>query len=169
MSSGSEMTTGPGRPEVASWKARATNSGMRSALSISSTHFATSPKKPRMSISWNASRPRMSRPTWPTNRIIGVEILAPDVEAGGGVGGAGAARHHDDARAAGELAPGFRHHGGAALLAADGHRDRRIVERVEKREIALAGHAEDALDAVPDERVGKDAAAGPCLLRHPRR
>ena len=44
MSSGSAMTTGPGRPCVATWKARLTISGMRSARSISTTHLAMEPK-----------------------------------------------------------------------------------------------------------------------------
>ena len=44
MSSGSASTTGPGRPEVATWKARETNSGAREASSISSTHFASGAK-----------------------------------------------------------------------------------------------------------------------------
>ena len=40
MSSGSASTTGPGRPCIATWKARATYSGRRSASWISPTHFA---------------------------------------------------------------------------------------------------------------------------------
>ena len=144
MSSGRPSTTGPGRPEVASWKARLTNSGMRSARSISATHFATSPKNALKSISWKASRSRMWRATWPRSRIIGVESCRADMEPGRGVGGARAARRHDDAGPAGELAPGLGRHRRAALLAAGGDPDRRIVERVEQREVAFAGHAEGA-------------------------
>ena len=40
MSSGSASTTGPGLPAVATEKARASSSGIRSALSICTTHFA---------------------------------------------------------------------------------------------------------------------------------
>ena len=47
MSSGSAMTTGPGRPESATAKARATISGMRSASSISVAHLASGPKAAR--------------------------------------------------------------------------------------------------------------------------
>jgi hypothetical protein len=47
MSSGKEMTTGPGRPDVAIAKARVTISGMRAASSISVAHFAMGPKKAR--------------------------------------------------------------------------------------------------------------------------
>ena len=43
MSSGSEITTGPGLPCIATRNARATSSGMRSALSISTTHLAIEP------------------------------------------------------------------------------------------------------------------------------
>ena len=97
----------------------------RRRSSISSTHFATSPK--------NASRrspgtPRgraSSAPTWPRNRIIGVESWRADMEAGRSVGRARPARRHDDARPAGELAPGLGHHRRAAFLARNGDRDRR--------------------------------------------
>ena len=40
MSSGSASTTGPGLPAVATLKARASSSGIRSAVSICATHFA---------------------------------------------------------------------------------------------------------------------------------
>ncbi len=96
-------------------------------------------------------------------------ILAADVNAGRSVGGAGAARHHDDAGAAGELAPGLRRHGGAAFLAAERHCDRRIVERIEQRQIALAGHAEDALDAVILQRLDDQPRRRrrvACAVRH---
>jgi hypothetical protein len=43
MSSGSAMTTGPGRPEVATWKARETSSGSRAGSSICTTHLAMVP------------------------------------------------------------------------------------------------------------------------------
>ena len=82
------------------------------------------------------------------------------MEARRGVGRARPARRHDDARPAGELAPGFGGHRGAALLAADGDRDRAVIERIEEGEIGFAGDAEGALDAVPDERIGKNSPAG---------
>lgn len=43
MFSGSAITTGPGRPCMATRKARATSSGMRSGRSISTAHFAMEP------------------------------------------------------------------------------------------------------------------------------
>ena len=38
---GSESTTGPGRPDIATWKARASSSGRRAAESTSAAHFAS--------------------------------------------------------------------------------------------------------------------------------
>ncbi len=72
-SSGSAITTGPRRPEVATWNARAITSGMRFASSIRVAHFASGANIAAKSTSWNASRPRKSEPTSPTRRIIGVE------------------------------------------------------------------------------------------------
>ncbi len=46
-SSGSASTTGPGRPEVATRKARAVSSGMRSTWSTCATHFASGPNMRR--------------------------------------------------------------------------------------------------------------------------
>ena len=43
MFSGSEITTGPGRPCMATRNARATSSGIRSGRSISTAHFASVP------------------------------------------------------------------------------------------------------------------------------
>ena len=54
-------------------------------------------------------------------------ILAADMDSGRRIGGARSARHHEDAGAAGELAPGFGRHGRAALLAAQRHGDCGIV------------------------------------------
>ena len=44
MSSGSATTTGPGRPCIATRKARATSSGTRAGSSISTAHLASVPK-----------------------------------------------------------------------------------------------------------------------------
>ena len=92
-----------------------------------------------------------------------MESCAGDVQAGRGVGGARAARDEADAGPAGELAVGLRHHRRAALLAADGDGDRRVVQRVEHGEIALARHAEDMLDAVR-RRAGRPGSARRCAV-----
>ncbi len=82
-------------------------------------------------------------------------ILVRGVHADRGVGRAGAARDEADAGAAGQLAVGLRHVGGAAFLAADDELDflARVVQRVEHREIALAGHAERDVHAMDLERI----------------
>ena len=49
-------------------------------------------------------------------------ILLRDMDAGRRIGGARPARDEADAGPAGRLADGFRHHRGAAFLAADGER-----------------------------------------------
>ena len=76
-------------------------------------------------------------------------ILKGGVHPDRGVAGAGSARHQQDARFAGQLAIGFRHECRAAFLAAGDQADlRRVVERVEHFQIALAGDAEGHLDAM---------------------
>ncbi len=70
---GQRQHDGPGRPETAVWNALLTYSGMRAGSSICATHLAICPNMRRKSISWNASRSIMPRPTWPMNRIMGVE------------------------------------------------------------------------------------------------
>ena len=88
-------------------------------------------------------------------------ILHGDVDAGRGVGGAGAARDEADAGLAGEPALAVGHHRGAAFLAADDGADLvGIVKRVEHGEIGFAGHAEDAVDAVGLQRLDDQLAAG---------
>ncbi len=79
-----------------------------------------------------------------------------------GVGRARPARHEADAGAAGELAVGLRHVGGAALLAAYDEADllAHVIERVECREIALAGYAEGRVGAMNPELIDENLAAG---------
>ncbi len=90
----------------------------------------------------------------------GNRILHGDVDAGRRIGGAGAAGDEADAGLAGQAALAVGHHRGAAFLAADDGADRRIVQRVEHREIGFARHAEDAIDAVGFERVDDQLSAG---------
>jgi hypothetical protein len=87
-------------------------------------------------------------------------VLVRDVDAGGGVGGAGTARHEAHAGPAGELALGLGHHGRAAFLAAYRDVDGRVVQGVEHGQEAFARHAEELLHAVEDELVDQDLAAG---------
>ena len=73
-SSGRATTTGPGRPLVAMVNAAVTTCGRSAASSTSTTHLARSSKNDVYSTSWKASNPRWGRPTWPTNRTMGVEL-----------------------------------------------------------------------------------------------
>ena len=88
-------------------------------------------------------------------------ILHRDMDAGAGIGGARAAGDQAEAGLAGELAIGLGHHRGAALLAADDEANRiGVVQRVEKRQIALARHAKRSIGAVQLELVDQDLRGG---------
>ena len=83
------------------------------------------------------------------------------MDAGAGIGRAGAARDEGDARAPGHLAVGVGHVGDAALLAAHDQVDlRRVVERVEHGQEALARNGENAVAALDLELIDEDPAAG---------
>ena len=157
MSSGSAITTGPG-PAARSPRGRRgdTSSGMRAGVVDLRRPFGDPAEEARGSRSPGTPRARAwSRATWPTNRISGVESCRR-CGCRRGVGRAGPAGDEADAGPAGQLAVGLRHHRGAALLAADRDGDRRVVQRVEDREVALAGHAEEMVDAVHDELVDEN-------------
>ena len=89
------------------------------------------------------------------------------MQADGGVGGAGAAGDEADAGPAGHLAIGLGHDAGAALLPAGDEADAvaRVVKRIERGEIALAGHAKGKIHAVNFQLVDQDLAAGPPARR----
>ena len=93
-------------------------------------------------------------------------ILERGMDADRGVGGAGSAGDEADAGLAGELAVALRHVGGAAFLPAGDDADAalRAVQRIERREIALARHAEHVIDAVDQQLVDQDLAAGPQIV-----
>lgn len=93
-------------------------------------------------------------------------VLPGEVEADEGVGGARAAGDHGDAGSAGGLAHGLGHVGRATFLAADDVGDGGVVETVEKVEVAFAGDAEYAVDAVRLQGCGDEMACG--LLGHGR-
>ena len=87
-------------------------------------------------------------------------ILPRRVHAVGRVGGARAAGDEADAGPAAELATGVGHVGGGAFVAGDDSADGRVrVECVEHRQVALAGHAVDRIDAVAGEGIDQDLAA----------
>ncbi len=63
------------------------------------------------------------------------------------------------AGATGQLSVCVGHVGGADLVTAGDEPDRGVVERVEHREVALAGHPVTPVDAVNDELVDEELAA----------
>ena len=89
-------------------------------------------------------------------------ILRRRMDADGGVGRAGPARHEGDAGAAGELAVGLGHVRRAALLPADDERQPvgDVVERIEHGEVAFARHAERVRGALCKQAGDEDFAAG---------
>src|SRR5207248_2296103 len=89
-------------------------------------------------------------------------VLEGGVDAHRGVGRARASRDEGDAGAAGELSVGIRHVRGAAFVPADDDADLflRVVQGVEKTEVAFARDAEDVVGALGDEGPGQDLAAG---------
>ena len=90
----------------------------------------------------------------------GERILARDMDARRGIGGARPAGDEADAGLAGHLADRFGHHAGATLLAADGDGEIGVVERIEHRQIALARHAEDVAHAVDVQLVDQNLGGG---------
>ena len=158
-SSGRAMTTGPGRPDVATAKARVTISGMRAGVVDLHRPFGDAAEEALVV----HLLPCLALPD--AARHLADEqddrrgILHGDVDAGRGIGGAGAARHQADAGLAGELAVAVGHHRRAAFLAADDRPDRRIVQRVEHGQIAFARHAIEALDAVRLQRLDDQLSA----------
>ena len=72
-SSGSASSAGPGRPSTVARTAASSVAAAVAGSSISPAHLASRPMVPTRSTSWNASRPRTLRSTWPTSTNIGVE------------------------------------------------------------------------------------------------
>jgi hypothetical protein len=90
-----------------------------------------------------------------------LRILASDMDADTGVGCTGPARDKGDAGAPGHRAIGTRHEADSAFLPTGHGLDlRRIVQRVEYGEKALAGDMEDAVATLDEELVDENAAAG---------
>lgn len=78
----------------------------------------------------------------------GRRVLLRRVDGDRGVAGARPPARHDDPRPAREPRVGDRHEAGAGFVPARDEVDPRVlVQRVEKRQVALAGHAEGAVDS----------------------
>ena len=87
-------------------------------------------------------------------------ILLGDMDAARGIGGAGAAGDKTDAGPPGLLAIGFRHHRGAAFIAADDDLDAAVMQRVQHRQIGFARHAEDMADALDAQLIHQHLGGG---------
>jgi hypothetical protein len=83
-------------------------------------------------------------------------ILAGNVYAGRGIGGAGPAGDETDAGTAGRFAYGLGHHRRPALLPTYGDGDVAVVKRIDDGEIAFARHAEHVLDAVNAQLIDQN-------------
>jgi hypothetical protein len=99
----------------------------------------------------------------------GRRILEPGMQSDAGIGGARSTRDEADAGLAGELAVGFRHVGGAPFLPTDDVADRIAlgVQRIQRRQIAFARHAEDRVDTVDAKLIDQDLR--PAAARMSRR
>jgi hypothetical protein len=86
-------------------------------------------------------------------------VLERGVHADRGVRGARAAGDDRDPRPAGELSVGVGHVRRAGLVPADHVAEVGVAQRVEHRQVALAGDAEEAVGAVDPELVDEDLAA----------
>ena len=88
-------------------------------------------------------------------------VLERSVHADRAVGGARPARNEQHPGLTRELGPGLGHVGGAAFLAADDEIQPalQVVQAIEHRQEALAGHPEGGAHAMPGKRIGEDAAA----------
>ncbi len=87
-------------------------------------------------------------------------VLAGDMQPAHGVGGAWAARDETDARLAGYLAPGLRHHRGTAFLSADHGLDAiGIVQPVKRCKKTFARHRECGAGALRLELIDQNLAA----------
>ena len=103
----------------------------------------------------------------PDQQDHGRRILEAGMQTDAGIGRPRAAGDEADPGLAGELAVSFRHVGRAALLAADDVADRVAlgIERVECREVALAGDAEDRVGPVNAQLIDQDLRATAARMR----
>ncbi len=94
----------------------------------------------------------------------GRRVLERDVHADAGVGGARPARDEAHAGSARELAVRLGHERRPALVAAGHEADALavLVEAVERRQEALARHAEHRVDALGDQRLHQGVAGEAC-------
>jgi hypothetical protein len=154
MSSGNASTTGPRLPEVATWNARATYSGMRSTESMRAAHLARIDFLERLAIAEIAAHVAHEK----DHRR---RVLERRMHTDRRLRGAGPARDEAQPRPVGELAVRLGHVRRARLLAA--HHELQlvphVVEPVQHGEEAFARHGEREVRAVRDQLVDEDAPA----------
>ena len=98
----------------------------------------------------------MSRATWPTNTTSGVESWRAMWMPGEALVAPGPRVTKQTPGTAGRLAHRLGHHRGAALLPANGDGNIAVVKRIDRSEIAFAGHAEHVLDAVNAQLIDQN-------------
>ena len=97
----------------------------------------------------------------------GGAVLFGIVDADAGVAGAGTARDHHHAGAAGQARMRHGHIGGPRLVTAGNHLDLAVVEQgVDHRQIALARHQKDPIDAIERQGLHQGLGRGQGLGRH---
>jgi hypothetical protein len=77
------------------------------------------------------------------------------------IGGTGPAGDKADAGPSRRLAASFCHDGGAALVPANGDGDIAVMKGIERREIALAGHAKHVPHSMHEELIDQNFGGGP--------
>ena len=155
-----ERKVGPWRPVSASRRAAATAPGTSSAVIGSAADFARPPMVATRSISWNASRPRSRRATWPAMAMTGAESERAGVDPDGEVGRADRPRPEAQSRAPGQLADGVGHERRAALVTSRHDPDARRRQGLEQPEEALARDGERPTDPARVELLGDEPADG---------
>src|SRR5437868_2138143 len=84
------------------------------------------------------------------------------MQAGAGIGRAGPARYHADARGARELPISVGHHRRTAFMAASDHSDRTgIMQRIQHGEIAFSRYAKHMIHMVDFQLIDQDLSTGP--------
>src|ERR1700693_3041767 len=102
----------------------------------------------------------MSRAICPTNRIIGVESCWATCSPAAALVAPGPRVTKQMPGAPVALPTASGHHGGAPFLPAHRHRDRGVMQGVERRDIALARHAENVAHAVQHELIDQYLGGG---------
>ena len=127
---GMSMSTGPGRPVVATWNASRTTRGMSSASVISQLCLVIGIVMPTVSHSWNASVPITAYGTWPGDHHERDAVHVRVAQRRDDVRGRRTARDHGHAGAAGRVRVALGHVAGALLVAHEDVADRRVDQRV---------------------------------------